>query len=137
MEIEERLRKKIILEYGSVQGFCEAHGLKYTTVISVLKRGVKNAGVENIIKICSALKISVDALAIGEILPVSDVAKMDGETDIKKIYTALILRISTEDGLTIDGEPLTDIERYTLLDSLELDLEKIRRMHDRERRNRE
>lgn len=133
MTIEERLKMLIIGKYGTVVNFSKKIGLPNSTVVGVLNRGVNNSGVNNVIKICQELELSVDALAEGKIIPKKEKTQ-EGEKDISKIYIALIKRLMTEDGFTFHGEPLTDIERFTLYDDLELDLEKIRRVHERGRR---
>ncbi|AGL64430.2 helix-turn-helix domain-containing protein [Lactiplantibacillus plantarum] len=64
---EEYLKDLIEIKYGNVKFFSEHAGLKYTTVRSILERGVLNAKVENVIKICDALGIKPE-----DILKVED-----------------------------------------------------------------
>ncbi|KZU50524.1 helix-turn-helix domain-containing protein [Lactiplantibacillus plantarum] len=64
---EEYLKDLIEIKYGNVKSFSEHAGLKYTTVRSILERGVLNAKVENVIKICDALGIKPE-----DILKVED-----------------------------------------------------------------
>ena len=132
--LEEKLQRMILNKYGTVLNFSKSIGLPNSTVVGVLKRGVHNSGVDNVVIICNALEISIDALAEGLIIPKIETVKIDGERDIAKIYIALMKRLATEDGIVVDGEPITPAERFTLYDSLELDLEKIRRLHERERK---
>ncbi|HHY42538.1 MAG TPA: helix-turn-helix transcriptional regulator [Thermoanaerobacterales bacterium] len=55
--------KKLIKETGlSLKAFAEKANIPYTTLYSILERGVGNASVDNVIKICRALNISVDEL---------------------------------------------------------------------------
>lgn len=64
----ESLLKSIICErFNSVKAFATHIGLSYTTLDSILKRGIEKANVVNIIKICSALSIDTDALIAGRI----------------------------------------------------------------------
>lgn len=67
MNKEEYLKDLIEIKYGNVKSFSEHAGLKYTTVRSILERGVLNAKVENVIKICDALGIKPE-----DILKVED-----------------------------------------------------------------
>lgn len=67
--VEQELRELIISKYKSVKAFSEEANLPYTTVDSILKRGVERANVKNIIKLCQALHIDTDALADGRIEP--------------------------------------------------------------------
>ena len=54
---EEKLKQLILSRYSSVKSFAEENGMPYSTVRSILERGIMNANVENAIKICSALDI--------------------------------------------------------------------------------
>lgn len=67
MTIENQLKEKILAEYGSIREFAAKVKLPYSTIDSILKRGICNASIKNIIKICECLGISVDSLANGKI----------------------------------------------------------------------
>lgn len=67
--LEQELKKLILSKFKSVKGFSEKANIPYTTVDSILKRGVGNANVINIIKMCQALNIDTDALSEGQIKP--------------------------------------------------------------------
>ncbi|ASB95787.1 cI-like repressor [Streptococcus equi subsp. equi] len=54
---EENLKHLILSRYSSVKSFAEENNMPYSTVRSILERGIMNANVENAIKICSALGI--------------------------------------------------------------------------------
>jgi transcriptional regulator with XRE-family HTH domain len=55
--------KNLIEKQGlSQKAFAEKADLPYTTLRSILERGVGKAAVENVIKICKALNIKVDDL---------------------------------------------------------------------------
>lgn len=55
--------KKLIDNTGlSMRAFAEKAGLSNTTLHSMLERGIGNASVDNVIKVCKALGISVDQL---------------------------------------------------------------------------
>ena len=60
--LEEKIKEMIIEKYGSVRQFSIKINIPYTTVDSILKRGIDNSNVENIIKICNSLNISIDNL---------------------------------------------------------------------------
>ena len=60
--LEENLRELIINKYGSIRQFAFNIKIPYTTVDSILKRGIDNSNVGNVIKICKALNISLDNL---------------------------------------------------------------------------
>lgn len=63
--LEQRLKTIMCERFGSVKEFALAAEIPYTTVDSILKRGVGKANVVNIIKICTTLEIDTDALASG------------------------------------------------------------------------
>lgn len=60
--LEEELKQIIIEKYGSVRQFSFKINIPYTTVDSILKRGIDNSNVGNVIKMCKALNISIDNL---------------------------------------------------------------------------
>ena len=55
--------KELIKKTGLNQkNFAEKTGMPYTTLRSMLERGVENASVNNVIKVCRALNICVESL---------------------------------------------------------------------------
>ena len=68
MSIEDQLKELILSKYKSIRQFSLAVGLPYGTISSILKRGIVNASIGNIITICKNFGICVDALANGKIL---------------------------------------------------------------------
>lgn len=79
---EEKLKQLILSRYSSVKSFAEENGMPYSTVRSILERGIMNANVENAIKICSALGIRPEIFS-----PLLEISK--GESDILPIYNRL------------------------------------------------
>ncbi|HJI35497.1 MAG TPA: hypothetical protein OIL95_13720 [Coprobacillaceae bacterium] len=67
MSVEQELKQLMIAKSSSVRQFAIDVELPYTTIMSMLNKGIGNAGVNKIIKICDYLKIDVDALAEGRI----------------------------------------------------------------------
>ena len=122
MKIEERLKDLIVLKYGNVANFVREIGLPYSTFKSIMTRGIMNASIGNIFKICSALNISADELANGNIVPVEN---RSDSIDVEK----MLLDYKINDGINfeLDGKPLTTEENILLFDSLEVSLEIIRR----------
>lgn len=64
-ETEIRLKELIIDKYGSIKKFCEIIDMPWTTLDSILKRGVANSNITNIMKITKELKIDTESLASG------------------------------------------------------------------------
>lgn len=63
MNREEFLKKLIEQKFYNVKRFSEHIGLPYTTVRTILEKGVGNARVDNVIKICKGLGIKPEALS--------------------------------------------------------------------------
>jgi len=61
--IESKLKEIIIEKYGSVKRFSDKIGVPYTTIDTILKRGVKNSNVQNVFKMCDELNIDINELA--------------------------------------------------------------------------
>lgn len=62
MDTTTKLKSLIFDQFRSVREFAEAANVPYTTVHSILQRGVENSSVENVIKLCRTLGITVDDL---------------------------------------------------------------------------
>lgn len=60
MTREELIKELAISKYGSVRAFANQIGISYTTLMSMLQRGIGKAGVDKVLKICHALNISAD-----------------------------------------------------------------------------
>lgn len=92
---EDKLKNLIIEKYGSIRQFSFKIDIPYTTVDSILKRGIDNSNVGNVIKICKALNISIDTL-------LDDKDIVNAENIIK-------------DSDSIDNEPINEMEHYKVL----------------------
>jgi transcriptional regulator with XRE-family HTH domain len=68
MTIEEQLKSLIVSRYSTVKQFSKEANIPYSTIDTILRRGILNASVDNIIRICQTLGISADALADGRIV---------------------------------------------------------------------
>lgn len=62
MEKELYLKKLMIQKAGSVKAFANDIDLPYTTIRSILERGIFNAKVENVIRICKGLNIKPEEI---------------------------------------------------------------------------
>lgn len=63
------IKEMIINRYGSLKKFCERIHMPWTTLDSILKRGIANSNITNVIKITKELKIDTESLVSGIILP--------------------------------------------------------------------
>lgn len=68
---EDKLKEYILTKYKSIREFTVAVDMPYSTIDSIFKRGIRKASIDNIIKICDFLNISVDALIEGIVEPKS------------------------------------------------------------------
>ncbi len=65
---EIRIKEMIIKRYGSLKKFCEVIHMPWTTLDSILKRGIANSNITNVMKITKELKIDTESLASGILL---------------------------------------------------------------------
>ena len=98
--------------------------MKYTTVVGMLKRGVHNANIDNVIALCNALNISADALAENRIEEKGN--PVAAETDLAAILENLAIRVQTDKSMTFDGAPITKWEVGTTKKSIEFMLSVMR-----------
>lgn len=66
-ETEIKLKELIIERYGSLKKFCEKIDMPWTTLDSILKRGVANSNITNVMKITKELGLDTESLATGTI----------------------------------------------------------------------
>lgn len=118
--IEDKLKEYILERYNSIREFSISIGMSQSTIDSMLKRGLDNSSVKNVIKICKALNISVDGLANNEIIPVNVYRSDPGLTDISEILTDIKTKISNCDGLTLDGKPADKNDIKTIVQAIDI-----------------
>lgn len=121
MTTEDRLKQYILTRYKSIREFTQEIGLPYSTMSTILKRGVDNSSVQNIIKICQALKISTDELAEGRIVPAS--ALVSKPVKVEDIIANTKQMLMNHDNLTLNGQKIDEAEVKNILNSLDLLLE--------------
>ena len=66
--IEIRIKEIIIKRYGSMKKFCKKIEMPWTTLDSILKRGIANSNITNVMKITKELNIDMESLTSGVIL---------------------------------------------------------------------
>ena len=87
IETETKIREMIIERYGSLKKFCEIINMPWTTLDSILKRGIANSNITNVMKITKELGIDTESLASGIIIesssnipsPTTIAAHFDGD----------------------------------------------------------
>lgn len=66
--IENKVKEIIIQRYGSVKSFADKIKVPYTTIDTILKRGLLKSNVLNVIKICKELEIDINELPNNKIV---------------------------------------------------------------------
>lgn len=125
MNVEERLKELIIKQYGTMKEFTDHIGIPNSTFANILRRGVQNANVVTIIKICQALGISTDDLAEGKIVPL--VRSEAAPTAIEGMFDEVKQQLLNANNLTLAGTPATAEEIMLLVNTLDVALEVIKR----------
>ena len=83
-QMEKELKELIINKYGSLKKFCEKIDMPWTTLDSILKRGIANSNITNVMKISKELNVDTESLASGKIIyttnePQTIAAHFDGD----------------------------------------------------------
>jgi len=121
MTVEERLKELIIEKFGTMKDFTDHIGIPNSTFANILRRGVQNANVVTIIKICQALSISTDDLAEGKIVPISRM--IIAPTKVEDIIENAKRELMNGDNLTLDGHPLDESDVYDIVLLLDMMVE--------------
>lgn len=120
MTIEEELKAYILERYKSIREFARLAGLSHSTIDSILRRGIANSSVSNVIKICKRLNISADELGDGRITPLHTVKADPGFIEIVDILADIKSKLINNDGLTIDGKPADQESINTIVNAMNI-----------------
>ncbi len=131
MNIDEQLKALILSRYGTLVEFANRIGMPQPTLTTILKRGIHNTSIGNVLKICKELQISADALARDKIVPVGESSGRLIISDIPKMIQYVRRNIDAYDDLCIDGKELSRDEWIDLLDGAEIVVEMIRKRRER------
>lgn len=126
MTREELLKEYILRNYKSLRNFVATSGIDvpYSTLDGIFKRGIGNASLENIFKICDVLGISADGLIEGKIIPKEDYGKKDME--VMQAFESLIHQYI----LVVDKKPISKEEYWMLFNSLFVSVQLIKQRRD-------
>lgn len=133
MNIEEKLKDLILTKYSSVRNFVAHTDFSYSTVDTMLRRGISNSSLSNVMKLCNYLEISVDELANNKIVPSGENSQTH-YTEMDKMIEYAKRNILECNDLTLDGSPMTQTEIETMFDALEIGIEIIRRNRRRKKK---
>lgn len=128
MKIETTLKNYIIERYGSVRAFAIKHEIPYTTVVTILQRGINNASLTSIKKICDALKISPDKLSEGKIVHILDSNMFETKDPVIDLNDLLASCKWTmvNNPVEFNGHILTEQEKATITTAIDISLEMIK-----------
>lgn len=121
MTTEDRLRNYILSKYRSLREFSQIIDMPYSTINTIMKRGIDNSSVNNIIRICQALNISTDDLVNGKIVPVME--DNNATIRIEDIIEETKLKLLNADHLTIGDRSADDADITAILNQLEIVIE--------------
>ena len=129
MTTEERLKELILTRYNSLREFTLDIDIAYSTFDSIMRRGIQNATINNVIKICNALHISADALANGEIVPISaNATETKSKTrDVADILERAKQELLNNDGLMFNGKVADQESIESILSAMEIGMEMAKR----------
>lgn len=119
MTTEEKLKDYILERYNSIREFSQDIDMSYSTLDSILRRGVANSSVVNVIKICKKLNISVDALSEGDIVPLTYKKSSPRYFEVEDILADTKHQLIAG-GLTLDGRPADPKSIETIIQAMNI-----------------
>ena len=106
MTVEEQLKQEILSKYKSIRAFTTTINIPYSTLDSVFKRGISNAGVSTMIKVFDALELDIESVQTGTLQR----KPTNGKNSPGALRTGLISM-----GLIRDGEDITEQQAQVLI----------------------
>lgn len=138
MDKRSEILERLIIETGfSKKAFAESIGVPPTTLRSMLDRGIGNASIDNVLKVCKGLGITTDdleQLANGEQPRKDKIVELTvkDERDIQKELQRMIEGLDSKNSYAaFDGETIDDLDeedRELLKASLENSLRLAKRL---------
>ena len=83
MTATEKLKDYIEKKHNSLLAFTSTINMPYTTLHSILRRGIENSSVSNIARICTELNISLPDLLNNEIKPCRTHSQINNESVVE------------------------------------------------------
>jgi DNA-binding Xre family transcriptional regulator len=121
MNTEDRLKNLILSKHRSVREFTQKYDIPYSTMTTIFKRGINNANINNVIKICQALEISTDELIAGRITMVTEYETVP--TKIEDIFVNVKQQLMNTDHLTLNDQPVQECTIKSIINSLDILIE--------------
>ncbi|OOG28479.1 hypothetical protein BZK37_01720 [Enterococcus casseliflavus] len=113
MNVEDILKETIEVKFGNVKTFAEKINLPYTTVRSILQRGVMNAKVENVIKIADGLNMKAeDLMNLDNNQSISTIYNQLAPPRQEKVYVFVKNQLEEQDKESKQDENITSLEQF-------------------------
>lgn len=122
MNVNEQLKSLITKKYGTLKNFTDKIGIANSTFSNILRRGIPNANVHTIIKICKELQIDPEALCNDRIVFVNPVEE-EKPTAVEDILEQMKHTLMNSSNLTINDVPATPADILTLTNALDVTIE--------------
>lgn len=117
MTTEEKLRKRIAQSFKSLSAFSAEIGMPYTTLDTMLKKGIRHSSLENVLQVCQGLGISLVELEQEGLQPRPEypfplISK--AEREHMELYRMLDRhgRIAVDTLLRLEYDRLTELDGY-------------------------
>lgn len=63
--MEDKIKEIILERYKTLSNFSRKFDFPWSTINGMLTRGIKNSSITNVIKLCKALNLDLEKLAVG------------------------------------------------------------------------
>lgn len=106
MKIEEQLKSIILSQHKSIRSFSLEIDIPYSTIDSILKRGILNAGVGNIIRIFHSLNLDVESISTGCLSFCQESPPVSSDVSLSQLESELVLayrRASDDDRIAVEA----------------------------------
>lgn len=117
MTIEEQLKTEILTRYKSVRSFTTSIGIPYSTLDSVFKRGISNAGVSTMIKVFDALDLDIESIQTKTLQKKQKNSPSTDESAPGEVVSTMfdsLFELLTSTGLIREGQDITDTQAEVL-----------------------
>lgn len=118
MTIEEQLKTEILTRYKSVRSFTTSIGIPYSTLDSVFKRGISNAGVSTMIKVFDALDLDIESIQTKTLQKKQKNSPSTDESAPGEVVSTMfdnLFELLTSTGLIREGQDITDTQAEVLV----------------------
>lgn len=116
MTLEEQLKSEILTKYKSIRAFTEVIQMPYSTLDSVFKRGIGNAGVVTVLKVFQALDLDMEnSIRTGSLVRAGQKNTPEPAAADSGADAEWLTRLLVERGYIKRGEDLSDRDANFLI----------------------